>query len=87
MAFKEGQSPFSAEKHPNAKLTNEQAREIQRRRASGESGASLAREYRIDPGTISRICNGTRWQRATGLVAPEGEKKEVRDERSREEEE
>ena len=65
MGFKKGESPYQGERHPNAKLTDEKAREIKRRAEAGEIGAALAREFGIDPGTVSRIVSGKRWRQAT----------------------
>jgi DNA-binding XRE family transcriptional regulator len=45
----------------SAKLTEEQAREIKYRRAAGEGGASLAREFSISQQTICCIHKGRQW--------------------------
>jgi DNA-binding transcriptional regulator YiaG len=44
-----------------ARLTEEQAREIKRRRAAGESGRSLAREFNISEQTVALINTGKQW--------------------------
>lgn len=41
--------------HGRAKLTDEQVAEIRRRRAGGETGRSLAREFSVDVNTICRL--------------------------------
>jgi hypothetical protein len=46
----------------NATLTAAQADEIRRRRAAGERGTDLAREYGVRPTTISMIHKGRTWQ-------------------------
>lgn len=43
---------------PTAKLTNEQADEIKRRRESGERGSDLAREFGVTPSTVCDIYKG-----------------------------
>lgn len=48
------------ERHPNAKLSNTQAAEIRARRAAGEGGSHLAREYGVSPSTIYQIARGDR---------------------------
>lgn len=48
------------ERNPGAKLTNQQADEIKRRRASGEPLLALAREFNVRESTVSRIANGVR---------------------------
>jgi HNH endonuclease/helix-turn-helix protein len=51
-------------RHPTtiSKLTLEQAREIQARRAAGKSSYALAAEFGVNQSTISRICTGKRWR-------------------------
>ena len=49
------------ERNPSAKLNEEQVREIKRRRADGESGVSLAREFGVSQQTICGIKNGRDW--------------------------
>lgn len=43
------------------KLCRTDVERIKRRLAEGETGADLAREYDVDPGTISKIKHGTLW--------------------------
>lgn len=52
----------AGEQHPMHKLTADQVREIRRRRADGETGVSLAREFGVWPGTISAIFHGRLWK-------------------------
>jgi hypothetical protein len=49
------------ERTPHAKLTEVQAREIKRRRASGERGCDLAREFKISQQTVCCIKMGRQW--------------------------
>lgn len=56
------------EKHPNAKLTAVQAKEIFERLANGEGGSKLAREYDISPMTVSDIKRGILWSHVTGII-------------------
>lgn len=44
------------------KLTPMDVIEIRKRRAAGETQASLCREYRVTVGTIGRIVRGESWQ-------------------------
>lgn len=48
------------ERNPSAKLTDEQAEDIRRRRKAGERLASIAERYGVRESTISRIANGVR---------------------------
>jgi hypothetical protein len=48
------------DKHGLAKITDAQVREIQRRRAAGESGSTLAEEFGIDRGYVYALANCTR---------------------------
>jgi hypothetical protein len=48
-------------KNAMAKLTEAQAREIKSRRATGESGRSLAREFNISEQTVALIKTGKQW--------------------------
>ena len=50
------------ERHPQSKLTARQVHEIKQRLASGEMGAQLAREYKVDKGLIWQIKVGRIWQ-------------------------
>ena len=43
----------SGDAHPRAKLTDAQVAEVRRRRAAGERGKDLAREYGVSDATIS----------------------------------
>lgn len=45
-----------------AKLTEQQVREIHQRGCAGESGASLAREFAVTRTITCRIINGTLWK-------------------------
>lgn len=46
----------------NAKLNYDQAAEIRRRRATGERGVDLAREFGVKPSTISWVVTGGTWK-------------------------
>lgn len=46
---------LSGERHHQVKLTEAQVKEIRRRRASGEQGAALAREFGVSPQTVCQI--------------------------------
>jgi HNH endonuclease len=48
-------------KNAHAKLTEAQAKEIKQRRASGESGRSLAKEFGVSQSTICDIHKGRCW--------------------------
>lgn len=43
---------------PTAKLNDEIAVDVRRRKAAGESGKSIALDLGVHESTISRICNG-----------------------------
>lgn len=47
--------------HPQAKLTEADVLEIRRRYAKGETGVSLAREFDIQPTTVSWIVRRVTW--------------------------
>lgn len=49
------------ERHHQAKLTEEDVRAIRRRRAAGESGLSLAREFRVTPSAICAVHKRKTW--------------------------
>lgn len=49
---------LSGASHPQAKLTDEEVRQIRRRLHAGESGVVLARQYGVTPTQISRIKRG-----------------------------
>lgn len=51
-----------------AKLTEADVVDIRERVAAGEKQSSLADEYDIDRGTVSRIVNGKRWLHAGGPI-------------------
>jgi hypothetical protein len=53
-------TPAPGEANGNAKLTEEQAREIRAR--SSESQAALAREFGVSPATICMVIKGQRWR-------------------------
>ncbi len=57
---KNGPSP--GEKNGSAKLTEDQVREIRRRRANGEKGVTLATEFGVQGSTISWIITGKHWK-------------------------
>lgn len=46
-------------KHPLGKLSDEQAKEIKRRRKAGEKGVDLAREFGVSPQLISELHCGS----------------------------
>jgi hypothetical protein len=50
--------------HPTRKLSASQAAEIRRRRAAGERGVDLAREFKVKPATISAIYHERNWKKA-----------------------
>jgi len=52
----------------NAKLTEEQVREIYRRIWAGESGHKLAKEYGMSAGSIYSIKTGNTWRHVTQTV-------------------
>ncbi len=52
----------SGEKHPGAKLTADQVRDIRSRAASGQSGRSIAREFGINQPHIAAIIRGDKWK-------------------------
>lgn len=54
--------PFG-EDQGNAKLSEEQAREILKARMQGESHGSLARRFGVGRTAISNLCSGRRWGR------------------------
>jgi hypothetical protein len=53
-------SPFG-DRHGIARLTSDQAAEIRRRRAAGESGSSLAKEFDVSQATVSRVHLSRLW--------------------------
>lgn len=46
----------------NGTLTHEQVREIRRRRADGESGPAIARDFGVTSGTVYHIMSGHTWR-------------------------
>ena len=58
------------EKHGRAKLTDDQALTIRRRRAAGERGVDLAREYGVTTRTITRIVRGENWRHLDQTTVP-----------------
>jgi DNA invertase Pin-like site-specific DNA recombinase len=50
------------ERHNQAKMTEEQVREIRRLRADGMKLASIARRFGITTGTASDIANRKTWR-------------------------
>lgn len=50
--------------NPGAKVTEEQARQIRARRAAGERGVDLAREFGVSPSHIALIHRGKTWRHA-----------------------
>lgn len=48
--------------HPRAKLSAEDVQEIRRRRAAGESGTALAKEFRVHHVTVYHIASGKSWK-------------------------
>ena len=58
------------ERNALAKLTNQQAREIIAREASGDTIRPLAREYGISPRSVYSLCRGFTWIGLTPLPRP-----------------
>lgn len=48
--------------HANAKLSDDEVREIKKKLATGQTNASLAVEFHVSPSTISAIANGKWWK-------------------------
>jgi len=59
------------EDHPAAKLTEDQAREILTRLASGERQKDLAAEYGVTPSCLSHLAHGTSWTHLGGVTTPD----------------
>lgn len=57
------------ETSPTAKLSTVEAIDIARRYENGETQASIARQYNINPSSVSRIVTGRRWRHLRHLVA------------------
>lgn len=58
---KRGHSLHRGEGHVAHKLTDRDVRDIRRRLAQGETGASLARRYHVSPSVISEIRTRKAW--------------------------
>lgn len=58
----------SGERNFQAKLTNDQAREIYSRAKSGETHKSLASEYGVSRSTVSMIVSRKQWRAATACL-------------------
>jgi hypothetical protein len=50
---------------PSARFTEVDVREMRRRKHQGEPLSAIARTYRTDPSTISKIVRGLRWAHVT----------------------
>lgn len=66
------------EKQPNAKLKDQQAREMREYRKAGWSIPDLARWFRVAPPTVSAIIHGRSYRTAGGPVEPVGSRKFTR---------
>lgn len=53
---------LAAERHPRAKLTNEQVFEIRKLCATGQSRASIAKDMGVSRTTVNLIANGKTWK-------------------------
>ena len=51
-----------------ANLTEAEGAQIRKRRAAGETGNSLAKEFGVGPAQISRIVRGLRWAHVAGYA-------------------
>jgi hypothetical protein len=56
------------ERHPQAKLTEDDVISVRTRHAAGERITSLAREYGIEPSGISGVCAGRLWRHVGGPI-------------------
>lgn len=56
-----GNKPARGSKNPMARLTNEQVKEIRKRRAAGELLRTIAEDYGISLNHVGNIVNGRRW--------------------------
>ena len=65
-ANKTGLRNVKLENHPRAKLTNKDVLNIAKKIESGQTGASIAREYGVNPWAISKIKTGVTWSSLTG---------------------
>jgi len=61
---------LSGERAPNAALTNEQAEEVLRRRASGEKLKDLASAFGVSLSAIQHLCGGKSFARQRVTVGP-----------------
>jgi hypothetical protein len=52
----------AGEKHPQARLTEDDVRTIRERLAAGDRQADIARDYGIDPSHVAHIRAGRAWQ-------------------------
>lgn len=59
-------NPYAMRGGWNARLTEEDATEIKRRRLSGESRKTIAEDFGITPNTVSKIVLGRRWAHLPG---------------------
>lgn len=53
-------------RHGMAKITEDDVREIRRRRAAGETGRAVAAAYGVSPAQITAITNRTAWRHVDG---------------------
>ena len=65
-AYENGLRSAAGERNTNARLEDESALEIYRRRHQGESCSALAREYGISVQVVSGIARKTRWKHIHG---------------------
>lgn len=65
-AVRLGLAPFGQRK-PSARLTDDEARQIVRRRAAGERSKDLAAEFGLAACTIANLVGGRNWNHVTGL--------------------
>lgn len=77
--LEQGRWDYRGEKHPGARLTNEQVEQMRLEFASGNTALELAKKYEIAIETASRILQGKSYKAAGGPIASEvraaGEKK------------
>lgn len=59
--------PVRGERHHNAKLTADTARELVQQRAAGLSKSALARRFGLSVTGVCRVLDGTVWAHATGV--------------------
>lgn len=58
---------MSGEKHPNAKLTEQDVRQIKRLLLNDVKGVVIAQQFNVKPITISNIKTGRRWSHVGGV--------------------